>query len=336
MLEANNDIDEYRTIFAGKFRRYHGESWLRRVTDIKTLLLNIRDFFYFLIGLIQSVFIIKKIKPSVVFMKGGFVGVPVGLSSALWGYPIVTHDSDSISGLANRMVSKWAKVHATAMSAEYYGYDEKSVKQVGVLVSEDFELVNDAKQIKFKEEINVPPNSRVLMVTGGSNGARVINLAMAKIVPDLIEEFPDLYIIHQVGKGKMDTYKDYSNERLIVEELLSKLYRYSGSADVIVTRAGANTIAEFGIQAKACIVVPNPLLTGGHQVLNANYLRDKSAALVIDEAFIGLDGGSALKDGIVMLLKEPDLRSKYANNLNSLTIKDATEKLADLLIKIAR
>jgi UDP-N-acetylglucosamine--N-acetylmuramyl-(pentapeptide) pyrophosphoryl-undecaprenol N-acetylglucosamine transferase len=117
LLDGNTDIDEIKTIFAGKLRRYHGDSWFKRLFDVRANLLNLRDLFLFGVGLLQSLWLVKKINPDVVFLKGGFVGVPVGLSAALWHKPFVTHDSDALPGLANRIVSRWAKYHATGMPA---------------------------------------------------------------------------------------------------------------------------------------------------------------------------------------------------------------------------
>jgi UDP-N-acetylglucosamine--N-acetylmuramyl-(pentapeptide) pyrophosphoryl-undecaprenol N-acetylglucosamine transferase len=136
LTAGNPDIDEIRAVYAGKFRRYHGESWLQRLFDFKTNLFNLRDLFYFAIGTLQALIVIKRLKPDVVFLKGGFVGVPIGLATAFWRVPFVTHDSDALPGLANRLVARWARYHATGMPAEYYPYPRKSVRHVGVLVSD--------------------------------------------------------------------------------------------------------------------------------------------------------------------------------------------------------
>lgn len=335
MLEGNKDIDEFYSVFAGKFRRYHGESWLKRITDIKTLFLNIRDFVYFLLGAIQSVWLVRRIQPTVVLLKGGYVGVPIGIASAFWRHKIVTHDSDALPGLANRLVGRWATIHATAMPATYYRYDPNNIKHVGVLVSDKYELATRDSQNTCRAELNIPKDSLVLMVTGGSNGAGTINTAIAAIADRLLTKFPDLYIIHQVGIGKKDVYAGYSNTRLIIEELLKDMYKYSCSADLIITRAGANTLAEFGVQGKPCIVIPNPQLTGGHQSLNADYLRSEKAAEIVEENSLNEGQGSALYETIVKLLSDPKLRKKYAENINKVTKKNATSDLTDILLDLA-
>lgn len=331
MTAKNSDIDEIHSIFAGKFRRYHGESWLYRIADIKTNLLNLRDLFYFLLGTIQAMLLLKRLSPDAVLLKGGFVGVPTGLASALWKIPFVTHDSDALPGLANRMVAKWAKYHATALPADKYSYPVEDVKQVGVLVGEEYGSVSDKKQTDFREEIGLPKDATVLLITGGSGGASNINTAAKKLLPKLLEDYPKLYVVHQVGKGKAGVYDGYNHDRLLVGELFFPLYQYTGSADVVVTRAGANAIAELGVQGRACIVIPNPLLTGGHQVKNAQQLEKQGAAVIVDETTL-LHDTKVLDLAIRDLLDNRNKRSELGKRLQEITIPDATQKLAKVLL----
>lgn len=123
-------IDEVHTIAAGKFRRYHSEG-LKQLLDLKTMWLNLRDGFRVVKGLVQSYRLLGDLKPDMVFCKGGFVGVPVGLSAALRHIPYVTHDSDAIPGLANRVIAKWAALHAVALDPSLYPYPVERTVNVG-------------------------------------------------------------------------------------------------------------------------------------------------------------------------------------------------------------
>lgn len=336
MVQDNPDIDAIVSVFAGKFRRYHGESLLHRLLDVKTNLLNLRDVFYVLLGLVQALFIVKKLKPDVVFLKGGFVGVPIGLASAFWRKRIVTHDSDAVPGLANRLVGRWASVHATAMPSSYYKYPEKKVRHVGVLVGPQYVPVTQKIQMESRKQLGLPEEAQVIMVTGGSGGAQNINYAIAQVAPEVLNVSEKLYIVHQVGIGKGNVYVDYHHERLKVFELLKDMYKYSAAADIVITRAGATTIAEFGVQGKACVVVPNPLLTGGHQTKNAEYLLQEDAALIVGEnlADHSVDP-DVLWSAVTELLNNPTKRNKLASNLQKITISDASERLAVLLLSAA-
>lgn len=325
-------FDEQRRIFAGKLRRYNGESWLKRLTDIPTILLNIRDMFYLFFGFFESLLLLARVKPDVILLKGGFVGVPIGLVAALFRIPFVTHDSDALPGLANRLVARWATYHATGMPASFYGYPKEQTKYVGVLVGDDYELVHEKLQAKYRAELKVPEKGPVLFITGGSNGAKVINKAMAAIIEDLQAEFPDLYVLHQTGRGKEAVYEgvDYHAQNVETHGLVEGMHRYSGAADVIVTRAGANTMAEFGVQGKATIVIPNPLLTGGHQMVNAKEFARHKAVVVVEETELP----EALLENVKRLLHDQKLRANLGKKLHSMTKADAAEELALLVWQV--
>jgi UDP-N-acetylglucosamine--N-acetylmuramyl-(pentapeptide) pyrophosphoryl-undecaprenol N-acetylglucosamine transferase len=335
LTAGNPDIDEIRAVYAGKFRRYHGESWLQRLFDFKTNLFNLRDLFYFAIGTLQALIVIKRLKPDVVFLKGGFVGVPIGLATAFWRVPFVTHDSDALPGLANRLVARWARYHATGMPAEYYPYPRKSVRHVGVLVSDRHKHVSPKQQAEFKHDIDVLPESKVLLVTGGSGGAAKINQAMKTLIPQLLEDHEDLYVIHQAGKGKTGIYEGYTHPRLKVVELLVPMYKYTGASDVVVTRAGASTLAELGVQGKACVVIPNPLLTGGHQIKNAENYEKQGAAVIVKETTFEREPAE-LDAAIRKLLRDDKKRRELGERLHAMTVSDASEKLAVLLLEVAK
>lgn len=328
-------FDQSYQIPAGKFRRYHGESWFKRLFDVKTNALNARDVFRVVAGYFQSRKLLKRLKPSVVFLKGGFVGFPVGLAAGRLGILMITHDSDALPGIANQWAGKRAKIHATAQPAEVYSYPAESVRQVGVLVGEQYQPITPDLQAQYKRELGIAANHPLLLVTGGSLGAQRLNEAMKEVSPLLLDHYPELHIVHQVGKGHQNMYGNYHNDRLEVREFLDGLYRYTGAADVVVTRAGANTLAELGVQGKACIVVPNPLLAGGHQLKNAEHLVAQKAVRVVDEAALKA-GGQVLQQQITDLLDHPDVAADLGRALQTITIPDAADKLAELLLKEAR
>lgn len=330
LVKDNPDIDMICTIFAGKFRRYHGESWFRRIFDLNTNLLNVRDLFLFVAGFFQALFLIKRLMPDIVLLKGGFVGVPVGLAAAVRKKPFITHDSDTVPGLANRLVSRWAVYHATGMPPEYYQYPKQSIRYVGVLVGKDYVRVTPDHQKLYRRQVGLPEDASIVVVTGGSGGAANINKAVRTIADDLLSD-QKYYLVHQVGQGKAGVYDHFSHPRVEVHELLRPMHAYTGAADVVVTRAGANTMAELGIQAKACVVIPNPLLTGGHQIKNAVIWKEHQAAEVLEESVVKSDP-TMLLDRLNQLLSDANKRQLLGNNLEKLTQTHAAQKLATLLI----
>jgi UDP-N-acetylglucosamine--N-acetylmuramyl-(pentapeptide) pyrophosphoryl-undecaprenol N-acetylglucosamine transferase len=333
MTAGDNAFDAQYKVFAGKFRRYNGESWLKRLLDVKTNLLNIRDGFYLVLGLIESWFLLRKVKPDVILLKGGFVGVPIGLA-ARKRIPLVTHDSDAVPGLANRLVSRWAVYHATGMPPEFYQYPKDKMKYVGVIISDRYELVTPSLMHEYRKDLGLPTDAQVLMITGGSLGSQEVNKAVVQFAPQLLESMPKLQIIHQVGSRNTNVYGDFVDARLAVHGLLeyNKLHKYSGAADIIITRAGASMIAEFGIQGKACIVVPNPLLAGGHQTKNADFLKARQAAVVVDEK--QLANADTLKNAVIDLLQDDAKREELGSHLHDLTVVDAADNLAKILLSV--
>lgn len=286
-------------------------------------------------GIFQAWWLLGKVKPGVVFLKGGYVGVPMGLAAAARRIPIVTHDSDTVPGLANRLVGRWASVHATALPAEYYKYLPSKVSAVGVLVEHDYQPVDDEAQRQFKKQLDISEGSPLLLITGGSSGAERINKAVVGIIDKLLLKNETLYIIHQVGQGKAEIYDGYKHDRLRIIEFMKPMHIYTAAADLIVTRAGANALAEFGVQGKACIVIPNQDLTGGHQIKNAKRLEEQGAAIVLTEEML-YDPHHGLLSTIDLLLNDETKRRQLAKILQSTTISDAARKLAIILIDQAK
>lgn len=335
---AHPAIDKVYTVRAGKFRRYHGEG-LWQVLDIPTWLKNIRDFFYVLIGMYQSWRLLRTLRPDIIFIKGGFVGVPVGLAAASLHIPYITHDSDAVPGLANRIVGRWAAKHAVALPPEVYSYPASKTVMTGIPLRADFVPVTDSLKQKYRNKLKLPAQARVLFVIGGGLGSQRVNRAVADAVPHLLREFPDLRVLHATGRAhEADVQDSYKNKlsaaeqsRLEVLGYIDDVYLYSGAADVVITRAGATNLAEFALQGKACIVVPSPFLTGGHQLKNAHYLAEQGAALVLDETELTADPNrlAALTSD---LLKTPARQRKIEARLAKFAKPKATSELARLIL----
>jgi UDP-N-acetylglucosamine--N-acetylmuramyl-(pentapeptide) pyrophosphoryl-undecaprenol N-acetylglucosamine transferase len=335
-------IDKAYSVRAGKFRRYHGEG-LRQLLDFPTMFKNSRDFFYVLAGIRQSRRLLKELRPDMIFIKGGFVGVPVGLAAARLHIPYITHDSDAIPGLANRIIARWADRHAVALSKEVYSYPANKTVSTGIPLRHDFVPVTPALRKRYRDDIDVPEKARLLFVIGGGLGAQRINRAVAEALPHLLSEFKDLYVIHGTGRANeaetQRLYKSSLNEaeqgRVRVMGYIDDVHVYSGAADVIITRAGATNLAEFAQQGKACVVIPSPFLTGGHQLKNAQYLAEKGAALVLDEAEL-LDDPNRLAKQVSDLLTHPERQKQLGGKLAAFARPDATKELAALLLERAK
>lgn len=331
-------IDRTYTIRAGKLRRYHGEGILQ-ILDIPTTLKNIRDFFYVLIGVWQSRKLLKILNPSVIFIKGGFVGVPVGLAAGNLKIPYITHDSDAIPGLANRIISGKATKHAVALPANLYNYPAAKTVTTGIPLQADFKPVDQSLKNKYRSELKINESDRMLFVIGGGLGSQRVNSVVADAVPHLLAEFKDLRVVHAVGRQHEQTVEaNYAKKipkteqgRVIVRGYIEDVYRYSGAADLVISRAGATNLAEFAAQGRACIVIPSPFLAGGHQLKNAQYLQDQNAAVVIDEAELVADSNRLAKQ-VSDLLNSEQRRNELAKNLSSFAKPNATHDIAQMIL----
>lgn len=334
-------IDRVVTVRAGKLRRYHGEGF-KQVFDVVTLLKNLRDAVWVLVGLWQSFWLLGRLKPTVVFIKGGFVGVPVGLAAALRGLPYVTHDSDALPGLANRLIAPWARVHAVALPKEVYAYTPQKTVTVGVPISHNFKRLSADEARQVRQRLHLDKAGKILLITGGGLGAKRLNDAAVTCMPELLERYPELWVVHLAGRLHEATlrqqYAQYLSsdaaKRVVVKGFITNVYQYSAVADVIVTRAGGTSMAEFAAQAKPCVVVPNPLLAGGHQLKNASVLAERKAAKLVNEITLA-DDHRALMPALTELFDHPEKAKLLGRKLAELAQPNASHLLAMLLLEAA-
>lgn len=337
----HEEITGVYSVRAGKFRRFHGLG-LKQFLYVGDLLKNIRDVFYTLFGIGQSIHLLRKLRPEIIFVKGGFVGVPVGLAAAMLRIPYVTHDSDILPGLANRIIGKWAAAHAVAMPKDLYRYPQNKTFTVGVPVQPGFQNVTDQQQGSFKTQIGLKPEHQVVLVTGGGLGAERINQAVRKVIRKLLARYPNLAVVQIVGRANEARIKaDYDEllsekerGRVAVKGFISDLHIYSGAADVIITRAGATSVAEFAVQGKTTVIVPNPILTGGHQSKNAEVWAEAKAAVIVSEEQMQTNPELLLK-AVTDLLDSPEQRQLYARRLQDFAHPNAAHDLAMLLLETA-
>lgn len=336
MQEEPDLFSAIHAVRAGKLRRYHGEGW-KQLLDIKTMALNARDTLFVVIGCVQAFILLRKMKPHVLFCKGGFVGVPVAFAARLLRVPYVTHDSDAIPGLANRLIARGATLHAVALPKELYGYPLDKTVTVGVPIAARFKHVTDLLNERAKEMLSVPKKAPVLLIIGGGLGAERINKAIMNDVATLMN-VPLLRVFHVVGRGNeqdanayYDTTLDPNDrKRVVVYGFTNSVALLGEAADVVVTRAGATNLAEFSTQGKACIIVPATHLAGGHQVKNAYAYKQKQAAVVVAE-----DHLDELVTAVTMLLQDSAKREQLSQNISEFATKDSATLLANLLITAA-
>ncbi len=334
------NIDQVFTIRAGKYRRYHGEGFFRQLFDLPTVAKNIRDLGYTLIGTWQSWRLARSLKPNVIFSRGGFVSVPVAIGGKLRGVPYITHDSDSTPSLANRVIARWASLHAVALPIELYPYPSNKTVTVGVPISADYKRVTPALLHKYRQEIGLPKAQRVLLVTGGGNGADQLNRAVIANSAYLLKRYPGLYIVHIAGRSLAKSVEAAYDEELSVEArdkvtvkgFIGDLHLYSGAADVIIARGGATNLAEFAAQAKACVIIPSKQLIWN--VKNTEALVDRQAVVTLTEE--QAEQERRLASVVSDLFDHVDKREDLAKALSTLARPNSAQELAELILDLGK
>jgi len=335
MSKARVSVD-VSVISAGKIRRYHRVAWWRQLMDLPTTTSNIIDVGRTLVGVFQATWKIGRIRPDVVFTKGGFVCVPVAIAARLFRVPIVLHDSDAHPGLANRIISRWAESIATGAPLEHYAsYPKQKSHYVGTPVDRAFRPYPEEDKRAARTWLGFPDIERPLVVvTGGGLGARRINEAMLSIGDKLVSS--GFSVLHITGHGDFATCESKAPDSVhykLLPFVSERMADVLGAADLVVTRAGATTLLELAALHQAVIIIPNPLLTGGHQLKNAAIYEKADAARIFDENM--LSDTEALFDTISTLLSDEAVRTSLAKAIAPFARRDAALDVAKLIVEAA-
>lgn len=323
-----------KRIHAGKLRRYHGVSIWRQLLDIPTVLRNIGDMFLVGVGFFQSYRFLRRVKPDIVFTKGGFVCLPVGLAARALGIPLAIHDSDAHPGLTNRLLAKHAAVIGTGTPIENYPYPTGRTHYVGIPIDRSFSPVTAARQQKLKAELGLHNTKKpLLVVTGGGLGARNVNRIIVTIASQLLDK---IAILHITGTQGYQETVDSAPEHIDyhIKPFLPGLSQALGAADIVVTRAGATALAELAGLAKPIIIIPHEYLPNSHQLKNAEVYAKAGAAVLMREEKVMLDNRK-LTRVILALTASADKRSQLGRKLHAFAKPDAALDMAALIAEAA-
>lgn len=321
-----NDIT-FKRILAGKLRRYFSP-------------LTILDIFKIPIGFFQSLWHVFWFMPDIVFAKGGYASVMPAIIGRFYFIPLFVHESDSVPGLANKILGKLAKtVFISFQSAEKYFKAGKTV-----LVGNPFrkELIGQNKENALNF-FKLKSDKKTILVLGGSQGAQSINDIIMQSLVMLVKNFQ---VIHQCGETQYNPVKNEA-EKLIKEgegkyaEDLRANYRYFpfleteqlsmaySAADILISRAGAGSIFEIAASGKPVILIPITNSSADHQLTNAREFS-KFGAVILEEQNLT---SHILINQIESLLNEENY-ARTSANIKNFAKSDATEKIASALLTI--
>ena len=325
------------TIHSGKLRRYHSLTLWQQLTNFRSIVLpNLRDMLFVVIGFIQSVAKLLFWRPDVVFTKGGFVCLPIGIAARLLRIPLVIHDSDAHPGLTNRMLAKWATSIGTGAPLKFYPYPLSRSHYVGVPVGEAFQMpFDEGRRRQVKQDLGFDARPLVV-ITGGGLGARRINDATAAILRKLLDSANVILIS---GEGQYDELRAVTPEndsRFQLHAFVSDgMAMMLGAADLVVTRAGATTILELAALAKPTILIPNGLLTGGHQLKNAAVYAEKGAVSIVNEDEV-VKHPDVLYDEVVNILSDDSRQHRMAQAFHAFAKPYAARDMASLILSAVK
>lgn len=302
----------YYGISSGKFRRYR--SWK-----------NLTDPFRVLHGFFQARRLLGRIRPNVVFSKGGFVSVPVVMAAKTRHIPVIIHESDLTPGLANKL----AMPSATKVCCNFPETLPYLPKGKAVLTGSPIrqELLHGNKQAA-KDFCGFTGDLPILMVMGGSIGSVYINNAIRGCIDTLLTKYQ---IIHLCGKGNIDESlkdkKGYAQFEYISENLPDLF----AAADLVVARAGANSICELLALHKPNILIPlSRNASRGDQILNANSFANQGFSAVLEEEEVTSEKLMATIDDVMAH------RSKYIDAMKNSGQMNAIETIMGLIEEVSR
>ncbi len=328
-MEANIVPDNgitFRGIHCGKLRRYFS-------------LENFTDMFKVCAGFFQSLNIIRSFRPDVIFTKGGYVTVPVGLAGGILGIPVIAHESDTVIGLSNKILLRFLKGISLGFPEDNYPAEvQKKGKYTGSPINPAVMKIAFTEKSEGVKHFGLAPAIPVLFVTGGSQGARAINNAIKGILPALL---PSVQVLHQ--SGELD-YPSLCEMQETLPENLKKNYKLFSfitddmplalqSADLVLTRGGANTLSELMVLKKPSLIIPLPKAANNHQMKNARVIEQHGAGIIIEQSLMTED---LLLNTIKGLITDREKLKNMSDKAASLAKPDAAELIAKTILSVAR
>ena len=277
-----------------------------------------------------------EIKPDVVVAFGGYVCLPLGRAAKQKKIPLVVHEQNSVMGIANKYLSKTAC--AVALTYEVAGdpvADKTKITLTGNPVRSSF-LTSTRKE--GRSMLGIPEDAPMLLVFGGSLGARHLNAAIAAMKQDLLA-VDGLFIVHITGPKELDAVQavlaltEEEKERYLVMGYQDRMGETMAACDMVISRAGATSLAEISALGIPAILVPFPFATADHQTTNAlAYVQAGAAQMMADDKVESVE----FKNMVLSFVQDEQARADMSKAAQSFETQDAAAKLADVVLNAAR
>jgi UDP-N-acetylglucosamine--N-acetylmuramyl-(pentapeptide) pyrophosphoryl-undecaprenol N-acetylglucosamine transferase len=278
------------------------------------------------LGVLRCVGLVKNFQPDVVVGVGGYASGPAMMAAILLRVPTLAFEPNAVPGLANRLVGRLVSAAAVnfAETTRYF----RGARVTGIPVRREFFAIDEKRMGEAKR----------LLVFGGSQGARVLNETMPKIVGRLLDGIPGLSVVHQAGGRHGESTKEaYARaglglERVTVTPYLDGMVEQFREADLVLCRSGASTVAELAAAGRPSVLVPFPQAADDHQRKNADAFVAAGAAVLIVEAELSADG---LLDTLTELLMDEERRKAMGERARELAHPEAVREIGEIVAGLA-
>lgn len=295
---------------------------LRRTFDARNFFIP----FFLFAGYLQSFFVLSKFKPDIVVSAGGFVSVPLAWVAWILGIRVYLHQEDVKIGLANLLMTPFARAITTAYPETAKRFPHPRVRCVGNPVREEILNAEKISKSDALSRFGFISEKPVLLVLGGGTGAESINRAISAKKKELLKNFQ---ILHVLGVGKIGPEKGngYFTIEFLGKEDLPYAYR---AADIALSRAGMGVISEFAAVGLGAVLVPIPQ---SHQEANAQYLFERGAAIILAQEELMTESLVAV---LTQLMSNINNMDKIKNNLRNIFTNRSAAELANLWIDFSK
>lgn len=301
------------------------------LSNVKTLYLAYTSVF-------KAKKLIKEYKPDLVFGTGGYVCWPVIKAASKMKIPTALHESNAVPGFAVKMLEKYVdRIFINfEETRKYLKYPDKAIR-VGNPIRNDFFTLD---HIKSKRESGLDKYKAYIISCGGSMGAEPINDATMEFMNSYVRNHPEIYHLlstgsleYEAAKEKFDKYGLDKCDNVKLVEYIYDMPLQMSAADIVINRAGANTLAELAILNKPSVLIPSPYVTDNHQYKNAKVLADDGAAVLIEEKDLT---GDVLCKVLGELLSDDNKLINLGNNIQKFAVYDTCKIIYKELMSLAK
>jgi UDP-N-acetylglucosamine--N-acetylmuramyl-(pentapeptide) pyrophosphoryl-undecaprenol N-acetylglucosamine transferase len=281
-------------------------------------------------SLLKSRTIIRDFKPNVVIGTGGFASGPLLRVAAIAGIPTVIQEQNSYPGITNRWLSRKANKICVAYENLEQFFPKNKIVMTGNPVRQDLIAIKGKRQEAI-DYFKLAEDKKILLILGGSLGARRINQLIARELVNFSSQ--DVQIIWQCGKLYFEEYKHYNdNKNVQVLAFIDRMDLVYAAADIVISRSGASSVSELCIVGKPVIFIPSPNVAEDHQTKNAKSIVDKNGALMIKEIELDTQFNTIFNN----LLSNQNLQNELSENISKLAKTNATKDIVDEIIKLIK